>query len=85
MRTPIPPGRRLEHSIEPDGSGLAIFSPREAIETARPRGLFNLSDMTENENIPERPASFWRRIYIAVIVTTFVVITLLWAFSRYFS
>jgi hypothetical protein len=29
--------------------------------------------------------SFWRRVYIAVIVNTFVVITALWAFSRYFA
>jgi hypothetical protein len=33
----------------------------------------------------ERPARFWRRVYVSVIATTFVVITLLWAFSRYFS
>ena len=41
--------------------------------------------MTENDNITEKPASFWRRVYIAVVVTTVVVVTLLWAFSRYFS
>jgi hypothetical protein len=33
----------------------------------------------------EKPAEFWNRIYTGVIVTTFVVITLLWVFSRYFS
>ena len=33
----------------------------------------------------ERPDGFWNRIYFAVVVTTFIVITLLWAFSRYFS
>jgi hypothetical protein len=26
----------------------------------------------------------WTKVYIAVVVTTIVVITLLWAFSRYF-
>lgn len=40
--------------------------------------------MDENK-VEERPAEFWRRVYIAVIVWTFVVVTLLWAFSRYFS
>lgn len=33
----------------------------------------------------ERPTVFWRRVYIAVIVTTVVVIGLLAAFSAYFS
>jgi hypothetical protein len=33
----------------------------------------------------ERPSTFWNRVYIAVVVTTIVVVTLLWAFSRYFS
>ncbi len=33
----------------------------------------------------EKPDSFWNRIYVAVVATTFVVITLLWAFSRYFA
>lgn len=43
-------------------------------------------DMRDKDVIPEeKPASFWRRVYIAVVITTFVVITLLWAFSRYFS
>jgi len=35
--------------------------------------------------INEKPDSFWNRVYAAVIVTTVVVVTLLWAFSRYFS
>ncbi len=33
----------------------------------------------------ERPTRFWNRVYAAVIFTTVVVVTLLWAFSRYFS
>jgi hypothetical protein len=33
----------------------------------------------------EKPDYFWRRVYVAVIATTVVVVTLLWAFSRYFS
>jgi hypothetical protein len=38
-----------------------------------------------NEYPEEKPAAFWNRVYIAVVVTTVIVITLLWAFSRYFS
>jgi hypothetical protein len=38
-----------------------------------------------NNGKTQRPESFWRRVYIAVIVTTVVVVTALWAFSRYFS
>jgi hypothetical protein len=33
----------------------------------------------------EKPSTFWNRIYLAVVGTTVVVITLLWAFSRYFA
>jgi hypothetical protein len=33
----------------------------------------------------ELPDSWWYKVYAAVILTTIVVITLLWAFSRYFS
>ena len=42
--------------------------------------------MNETPDVPdERPESFWHRVYLAVIVTTVVVITLLWAFSRHFG
>lgn len=44
-----------------------------------------MNDSLNNIEIEDRPDSFWRRVYIAVIVVTFVVITLLWAFSKYFS
>lgn len=33
---------------------------------------------------PEMPDRFWKKIYIAVMITTVVVISTLWAFSRYF-
>ena len=33
----------------------------------------------------ERDAAFWRRVYAAVVVFTVLVVTALWAFSRYFS
>ncbi len=39
-----------------------------------------------SEQFPdERPNAFWHRIYFAVVVTTFVVVTALWAFSQYFK
>jgi hypothetical protein len=34
---------------------------------------------------PVRSETNWRAIYIAVVITTFAVVTALWAFSRYFS
>ena len=39
----------------------------------------------EKRIVQERPNAFWNRVYIAVVGTTVVVVTLLWAFSRYFS
>ena len=40
----------------------------------------------EEDKLPtERPDAFWRRVYLAVVVNTVIVVTLLWAFSRYFS
>jgi hypothetical protein len=39
----------------------------------------------ENSRDNGRDAAFWRRIYLAVIAFTFIVVTALWAFSRYFS
>ena len=39
----------------------------------------------ESTEAAERPDTFWRRVYLAVIVVTVVVVTLLWAFSKYFS
>jgi hypothetical protein len=38
-----------------------------------------------NEYPEEKPAAFWNRVYFAVVVNTFVVVTLLWAFSRYIA
>ena len=47
---------------------------------------YSLKDMEDEKQISEeRPSSFWNRVYVAVVVTTVVVVTLLWAFSRYFS
>jgi len=39
----------------------------------------------EEPNIEEKPDYFWRRVYLAVVVTTIVVIAALWTFSSYFS
>jgi hypothetical protein len=33
----------------------------------------------------EKPDSFWKRVYVAVVVNTVLIVTMLWAFSRYFS
>lgn len=35
--------------------------------------------------VEERPNSFWNRVYFAVVITTFVVVTALYAFSQYFK
>ena len=46
----------------------------------------NIQGSRDREIVPEeKPDSFWGQVYVAVLATTFVVITLLWAFSRYFS
>lgn len=37
------------------------------------------------DEINELPDSWWYRVYLAVIVTTVLVIAALWAFSEYFS
>lgn len=39
----------------------------------------------EKEIVEEKPDSFWHRVYLAVVVTTVLVIAALWAFTRYFS
>lgn len=37
------------------------------------------------ETIEELPDAWWYRVYLGVIVTTILVVSALWAFSRYFS
>lgn len=37
------------------------------------------------EPVEELPDSWWHKVYVAVVITTIVVISALWAFSRYFS
>ena len=39
----------------------------------------------ELETFREKPDSFWHRVYLAVVVTTILVIAALWAFTRFFS
>jgi len=44
--------------------------------------------MEETENkgeSPGKPDEFWRRVYLAVIAVTVIVVTALWSFTRYFS
>jgi hypothetical protein len=38
-----------------------------------------------SDPVAEKPNRFWNRVYAAVIINTVIVVTLLWAFSRYFS
>lgn len=37
------------------------------------------------EPVEELPDNWWHKVYVAVIITTVVVISALWAFSKYFS
>ncbi|MDQ3714148.1 MAG: hypothetical protein M3388_18285 [Acidobacteriota bacterium] len=37
------------------------------------------------EVVEELPDSWWYRVYLGVIITTVLVISALWAFSRFFS
>jgi hypothetical protein len=39
----------------------------------------------EKVEVEELPDDWWHRVYLGVIVTTVVVISILWAFSRHFS
>jgi hypothetical protein len=41
--------------------------------------------MIMDKQVVEKPSAFWNRVYIAVVVTTVAVVTLLWVFSRYFA
>jgi hypothetical protein len=40
---------------------------------------------TEIENAEELPDSWWYRVYLGVILTTIIVISALWLFSKTFS
>jgi len=42
-------------------------------------------DIKQIEVVEELPDSWWYRVYLGVIVTTLLVISVLWAFSRFFS
>ncbi|CAA9424066.1 MAG: hypothetical protein AVDCRST_MAG74-3207 [uncultured Pyrinomonadaceae bacterium] len=42
-------------------------------------------DIKPIEEVEELPDSWWYRVYLGVIITTILVISALWAFSRYFS
>mgnify|MGYP001245882376 CR=1 FL=1 len=42
-------------------------------------------EIENQENVEELLDEWWYRVYLAVMITTVVVLALLWAFSRYFS
>lgn len=44
-----------------------------------------MTKIDENRAKPEKPTTFWTRVYVSVIAVNIVVILLLWVFSRYFS
>ncbi len=37
------------------------------------------------ENVEELPDAWWYRVYLAVVITTIIVISALGTFTRYFS
>ena len=45
----------------------------------------NTKEIKNEKDIKGLPDSWWFRVYLAVIVTTILVISGLWAFSRFFS
>lgn len=45
----------------------------------------NPEEIEHKTEVEELPDSWWYRVYFAVIITTILVISLLWAFSRYFA
>jgi hypothetical protein len=42
-------------------------------------------DIKQIQVVEELPDSWWYRVYLGVIITTVLVISALWAFSRFFS
>jgi hypothetical protein len=42
-------------------------------------------DKEKLETPEELPDEWWNKVYLAVILTTVLVIAALWAFSKYFS
>jgi hypothetical protein len=45
----------------------------------------NKQESNQLPEVVELPDSWWYRVYLGVIITTILVISGLWAFSRYFS
>ena len=44
-----------------------------------------MNEVSDTKTVTERPETFWRRVYLAIVIVTFIVVTLLWLFSKYFS
>jgi hypothetical protein len=47
--------------------------------------VMNKQESNQLPEVVELPDSWWYRVYLGVIITTILVISGLWAFSRYFS
>ncbi len=45
----------------------------------------NSKQIKESKKAEELPDAWWYRVYLAVIITTIIVISALGAFTRYFS
>jgi len=45
----------------------------------------NSENVKQIEEVEELPDAWWYRVYLAVIITTIIVISVLGAFTRYFS
>jgi hypothetical protein len=44
-----------------------------------------IEETKQIETIEELPDAWWYRVYLAVVITTVLVISALWTFTRYFS
>ncbi|MEO6588990.1 MAG: hypothetical protein ABIP06_06655 [Pyrinomonadaceae bacterium] len=42
----------------------------------------NIKEIAKREELPD---AWWYRVYVGVIITTILVISALWTFSRHFS
>jgi hypothetical protein len=45
----------------------------------------NTENLKSDLQVEELPDAWWYRVYLGVIITTVLVISALWAFSRFFS
>ena len=50
-----------------------------------PNQKMKIEDSNETETVEELPDAWWYRVYLAVIITTIIVIAVLGIFTAYFS